>query len=200
MAKKTIEFLYGMVVGTFASNRTNGKDWEAAALAKRYKSVTNEDDGVADALSEAVTYTTDLKFNWSDDVPESIRALETFWNMIKAGKAPEDAFKFYSDTVDNVVILGVSERRKTVPVTDAELAELRQIATGGKIVGDFAALVVDDAGRLFKHELVREGTKGWNAATNEALTPWEPPKAWKLSTELTMEEAADSFLGQNGKK
>lgn len=114
LSKKKIVFLHGMVTGTFIANRTYGQDVQAMELENQL--IAAYPKGVRyffRSYAEVLTYTTELKFEWHEDVPASWRALEEFWGMIAKGLPLTESFDFYSGHVSNAVLMGDTKKAAT---------------------------------------------------------------------------------------
>lgn len=125
---KKIAFFYGMVTGEFVSYRTYDSDMQTQQLALALRSNEPEDYPVDDfiaAYAECVTYTESLEFNWHEDTPPDVRALETFWQMVVRGEAPIACFAYFKSHVATNTILA---RRKSLKAGMAGWSEAKREA------------------------------------------------------------------------
>lgn len=186
---KRIAFLYDQVSGIFYDNRTHGRDRQSNVNAETIKAQVGYGDNIVDVIGEALAYTAELEFHWQEGVPDGVKALEKFWSMYKSGIDIGKCFQFYSDNVDNLVLVGTNEHYKLERVTDTEL----QLLTASRSIPE----MVVETGVLYKSRQDQIGVKGWNRAMNEALKSWTPPDAWKLLRDLPEDQQNDPLLSPN---
>lgn len=110
----TVAFFYGMITGEFACARVPVADFEADALATRWKKEISYDDaaeGYLNLLAEACIYTETLTFNWPKtiEVPEEYRALEGFWKLYRSG-AEGEAIRYNFANVANAIFYGQRDK------------------------------------------------------------------------------------------
>lgn len=191
-ATKKIKFLWDMVTGEFHPARTYALDTQSDALERQIAEWTKSRYAIHGIYAGAVTYTVDMQFNWHQDTPPDIRALETFWQMRQDGAPERECFEFYAEQVNNVVLLG--ENKASTPDLDAEiitrLGEYEQMREADAEPDDMQAFFDSRITRLIEVRKNLRTVKSWDAALDEALRLWVPPE-WKLLDEMTPEEQAD---------
>lgn len=186
-ATKVISFLYDQISGTFLANRSHGRDRQAIEMTAKIEKAVGYQEPFLQIFAESVVYTTDLTFKWLPEAPESLTSIEAFWKMYKQGKNIGDCFKFYSDNVDNLVMVGLNERYRLERMTPDDLRTL----------GETQAEIVVSNEILYKNVPIGSGTKGWHEAMIDALKSWQPSNPWKLLSELPETDRNDPKSSPN---
>jgi hypothetical protein len=192
-----IEFLYGMVVGTFAASHTYDADLQAARIEAEIIEAEGENiaRGVIEIFSLCVVYTQEMEFDWHEEAPEGWRAFEKLWEMIISGKSIIDCWKFFTVNVDLTVMLLNKTRRNTASL-DKLWSHLHSEDP------QTAAKEFIEQGQEMIEASIQAGQReeiGWSAARRKAVQVWEPPIEWRLEEELTPEQRANPLSNAPGK-
>ena len=100
-------FLYDMVSASFFSFKTGLRDVQALSLAQRIEEETKrEEASIMLNYSNRVEYCLDMEFNWHEDTPPELKALEDWWVMIEKGVDPGEAYMFFMANIPNYVTNG----------------------------------------------------------------------------------------------
>jgi len=100
--KKT--FLYDMVTADVFGFRNVKRDVLVIDMQERLRESTGRDDGsFTTAYSQRVVYTDQMNFQWHEDVPQELRNLQEFWDMVQSGKDEVECYLYYIDSIPNYV-------------------------------------------------------------------------------------------------
>ena len=184
---KRVAFLYDFVSGLFYDNRTHGRDRQATTNADAIAEQIGYRDNIVEVVGELLAYTNELEFRWPEgtEVPDSFKSLERFWSMYKQGLDLGKCFQYFSDNVDNMILIGATPRYKLERMTDEDI---KALTTGAGVTKEE---IVSQDGVIYKSRLETTEVKGWNRALNEALKSWTPPDSWKLLQNLPEEQRSD---------
>lgn len=95
-------FFYDMVAMDIFSFRNVKKDADSMSLAQKIKEDTLRDDNLFTIYyAQRVIYIEQMYFQWDEDVPSEIRALETWWQMVSSGQDPVQCYLFYIENIPN---------------------------------------------------------------------------------------------------
>ena len=113
---KQVSFFHGLITALVRDHRVYDTDLNVVGLRNRLKAAMGRDDNFMLFYADCVINTVDLEFRFDTvegGVPEPYRSVEDFWRMVRTGMGEVECFKFFTEHVPSVLLLGV-ERDTTL--------------------------------------------------------------------------------------
>ncbi len=94
-----------LITGTFHDAQLYDYEYKANRDAVRLRELLGRaDDVFTEGYSEILVYTVALQFHFSADTPDSVRALETWWQMVQRGDPAVECYLYMTNHVHGRVI------------------------------------------------------------------------------------------------
>ena len=104
---KKEKFVYDMVTADFYGFRNGMKDTDAYSIAQRIEEETGREEGrIMINYASRLVYCVGMAFDWHEDAPPEVKAIEDWWNLVESGASPGETYLFWMSNIPNYVANG----------------------------------------------------------------------------------------------